>query len=165
MEDRQLKWTYKSIGYEEDYQFRAYDLNKVHLTEDKYVPLHNPATTGLLWSTYAGEYANLNQNNEILINVWNYDTDWTVEVMENGVSLPVTRVYVTDPLHIISYAAQRLNRNAATTGSFVSIPTAHMFKAKASSPTSTVEIKVTDCFGRIFQESMVRPKEIHTQMK
>ncbi|TYR36619.1 metallophosphoesterase [Sphingobacterium phlebotomi] len=165
MEDRQLKWTYKSIGYEEDYQFRAYDLNKVHLTEDKYVPLHNPSTTGVSWNTYAGEYVNLNQNNEILINVWNYDTDWTVEVTENGVSLPITRVHVTDPLHIISYSAQRMNRNAAPTGAFVSIPTAHMFKVQASSPTSTVEIKVTDCFGRIFQESMVRPKEIHTQMK
>ncbi len=165
MENKQLKWTYKSIGYNEDYQFRAYDLNKVHLTEEKYVPLHNPTTTGLSWSTYAGEYLNLNQNNEVLINVWNYDTEWTVEVMENGISLPVTRVHVTDPLHIISYAAQRLNRNAATTGSFVSIPTAHMFKAKASSPTSTLEIKVTDCFGRIFRESMVRPKEMHTLMR
>lgn len=165
MEDKKSKWTYKSIGYNEDYQFRAYDLNKVHLTEEKYLPLHNPSTTGLSWRTYAGEYADLNLNNEVLINVWNYDTEWTVEVMENGVSLPVTRVHVKDPLHIISYAAQRLNRNTATTDSFVSIPTAHMFKAKASSPTSTLEIKVTDCFGRIFQERMIRPKETSYLMK
>ena len=165
IEDKQLKWTYKSIGYTEYYQCRAYAMNRVHLPAEKYVPNHNPNTTGLSWETYAGEYINLNQENEVLINVWNYDTAWTVEVIENGVSLPVTRVHVTDPLHIISYPAQRLNRNAATTGSFVSIPTAHMFKAKAASPTSTLEIKVTDCFGRVFRENMVRPKEIHTLMK
>src|SRR5690606_29672834 len=98
MDGKDLKWTSKSIGYEEDYQFRTYDLNKVHITKEKYAP----AYTGTAWNTYAVEYAQANLNNEVLVNVWNYDTDWTVEVRENGITLPVTRVRARDPLHIIS---------------------------------------------------------------
>lgn len=157
---RALKWTYKSIGYDMDYQFRAYDLNKVHITKDEYAP----AYTGTSWNTYAVEYANPNQNNEVLINVWNYDTDWTVEVTENGVPLSVTRVVVRDPLHIISYSAKRLNDNAVPTADFVTAQSAHLFKVKASSPISTLEIKVTDCFGRVYAERMFRPKELGYHM-
>jgi hypothetical protein len=151
-----LKWTYKSIGHDVDYQFRTYDLNKVHLTKEKYAP----AYTGTAWNTYAAEYANPNQNdNEVLINVWNYDTDWTVEVTENGATLPVTRVYARDPLHIISYSAKRLNQNNVPTADFVTAQSAHLFKVKASSSTSTLQIKVSDSFGRVYTENMVRPKE------
>jgi len=158
---RNLKWTYKSIGYDQDYQFRTYDLNNVHLSKDKYAP----AYTGTAWNTYAAEYANPNQHNEVLINIWNYDTDWTVEVMEEGVPLPVTRVHTRDPLHIISYSARRLNTNDVPTADFVTAPSAHLFKVKASSPISTLEIKVTDCFGRVYTERMVRPKELEYHMK
>jgi len=157
---RELKWTYKSIGHEEDYQFRAYDLNKVHITKDKYAP----AYTGNDWNTYAVEYANPNSNNEVLINVWNYDTDWTVEVTENGNPLSVNRVRTRDPLHIISYSAKRLNQNAVPTADFVTTLSAHLFKVRASSPSSTLVIKVTDCFGRVYQQTMQRPKEMTYQM-
>lgn len=161
MNGNDLKWMYKSIGEDVNYQFRAYDLNQVHLTKEKYAP----AYTGTEWNTYAVEYANANTNNEVLINVWNYDKKWKVEVTENGQALAVTRVRTRDPLHIISYSAQRLNRNAVPTEDFVTSLTAHMFKVKASSPTSTLQIRVTDRFGKVYQESMVRPKALGYQMK
>lgn len=161
MNGSDVKWTYKSIGENEDYQFRAYDLNQVHLTKEKYAPAYN----GTAWNTYAVEYANLNTNNEVLINVWNYDKLWKVEVSEDGQPLKVTRVRTRDPLHIISYSAQRLNRNATPTEDFVTTLTAHMFKVKASSPTSTLLIKVTDRFGKVYQQSMQRPKTFGYLMK
>ena len=161
MQGRELKWAYKAIGESVDYQFRAYDLNQVHLTKEKFAS----AYTGAEWSTYAGEYANPNSANEVLINVWNYDKKWKVEVTENGQPLKVTRVRVKDPLHIVSYSAQRLNRNAVPTEDFVTTLTAHMFKVKASSPTSTLQIRVTDRFGKVYQESMVRPKTFGYLMK
>ncbi|MEC3879719.1 calcineurin-like phosphoesterase family protein [Parapedobacter sp. 10938] len=160
-DNRDLKWTYKSIGYDEDYQFRAYDLNKVHITKDAYAPDY----TGTSWNTYAVEYADQNQRNEVLINVWNYDTDWTVTVTESGSQLPVTRVHVRDPLHIISYAAKRLDTNAVPTADFVTAKSSHLFKVQASSPTSTLEITVTDGFGRVYTEQMVRPKELEYLMR
>ncbi len=155
-----LKWTYKGIGHDTDYQFRAYDLNKVHLTKEEFAPSY----TGSAWNTYAVEYANANSNNEVLINVWNYDKNWQIEVTEGGTPLTVTRVSVRDPLHIVSYSAQRLNVNAVPTADFVTTKSAHMFKVKASSPTSTLEIKVTDRFGRLYRETMVRPKVFGYQM-
>lgn len=167
---RDLRWTYKSIGQEEDYQFRAYDLNKVHITQAEHAPSHNPnhnnyANIANPWNDYILDYRNPNLNNQVLINVWNYDTQWTVEVTENGTPLTVTRVRVRDPLHIISYNAKRLNQNAVPTADFMTTLSAHLFRVTASSPTSTLVIKVTDCFGRVYTESMVRPKELGYKMK
>ena len=48
---------------------------------------------------------------------------------------------------------------AVPTSSFVTDPTTHLFKAVASSPTSTLEIKVTDVYGNVYTETMQRPKE------
>lgn len=159
-----VKWSFKAIGEPVDYQFRAYDLNQVHLTKEKYAPKFVP-TADLKWETYAAEYANANSNNEVLINVWNYDLKWKVEVTENGIPLTVTRVRMRDPLHIVSYSAQRLDRNSEPTPDFVTTLTSHMFKVKASSPTSTLVIKVTDRFGKVYQETMVRPKTFGYLMK
>ena len=156
-----VKWHYKSIGYDKNYQFRAYDLNKVHLTKEKYAPNY----TGDKWNTYAAGFTSPNNNNEVLINVWDYAHDWTVEVKENGQVLPVTRVRTRDPLHIISYNALRLNVNSDPTPAFASALTAHMFKVKASSPTSTLVITVTDGFGNVYTETMERPKEFGYLMK
>ena len=154
-----MEWYYKSIGYEKDYQFRAVDLNSVHITAEKYAP----ESTNAELAKYAGVYAIPSNKNEVLINVWGYDTQWKIEVKENGVNLDVNRVDEKDPLHIISYDAQRLNAKATVT--FPAVKTAHLFKVKASSATSTLDIKVTDRFGNIYTESMERPKEFSFSMK
>jgi len=154
IENRDLKWYYKSINYDKNYQFRAYDLNEVHITQAK----HAPKSTTSEVNKYAAEYANKNSNNEILINVWGHDSKWKVEVFEGGQPLLITRVSVLDPLHIISYETQRLNVNAVPTADFVTSKTAHMFKAKASNATNPLEIKVTDRFGNVYTETMTRPK-------
>ena len=103
--------------------------------------------------------------NDVLINVWGYDPSWTVEVTEGGTSLAVERVSVKDPLHIISYEAKRLNAGAVPTSSFITGNTAHMFRVRASSATSTLEIKVTDRFGNIYTETMTRPKAFTWSMQ
>ncbi|MFD1629918.1 calcineurin-like phosphoesterase C-terminal domain-containing protein [Pseudopedobacter beijingensis] len=157
---RDYQWNYKSIGYKEDYQFRAYDLNKVHITAAKFAP----KSTDALLKPYAGEYANLNTNNEILVNVWGYDKRWKVELFENNLPLTVARVEALDPLHIVSYEALRLNASAEPTADFVSGKTAHLFKAKASNATNPILIKVTDRFGNIYSETMKRPKDFILDM-
>ncbi len=156
------EWLYKSIGYEENYQFRAYDMNQVHITAANYAP----KSTDALLATYAGTYATKNTGNEILVNVWGYDKRWKVELFENGTTpLAVTRVKVKDPLHIISYEAMRLNAGATPTADFVTTTSAHIFKATALSATSSVLIKVTDRFGHVYTETMIRPKALTVSMK
>ncbi|WP_423128386.1 calcineurin-like phosphoesterase C-terminal domain-containing protein [Gaoshiqia sp. Z1-71] len=159
--DRDMKWYYKSIGYEKNYQFRSYDLNTVYITAATYAP----NSTDAALAPYAGVYASPNSNNEVLINVWGYDSQWKVEVKEGANPLTVTRVSALDPLHIISYEAKRLNVGAVPTDSFVTGATAHMFKVTASSPNSTLEIKVTDRFGNVYTETMTRPKPFTYLMK
>ncbi|MEZ5011594.1 MAG: calcineurin-like phosphoesterase C-terminal domain-containing protein [Bacteroidales bacterium] len=152
----EVQWYYKGSGKPADYQFRSYDLNECHITAAEYAP----NSTDEALAPYAGTYANSNTGNEVLINVWGYDPEWTVEVSEGGIPLEVNRVTAKDPLHIISYEAMRLNAGAIPTSSFVTGNTSHMFKVVASAPNTTLEIKVTDRFGNIYTESMSRPKQL-----
>ena len=161
MQGKDIKWKYKGIGYDEDYQFRAYDLNQCHITTEAFAP--NAAESDL--RHYAGEYADESNSNEVLINVWGFDEKWKVEVTENGAPLSVKRVDVKDPLHIISYEALRLEKGAEPTSGFVTSKTSHMFKVKASNATNPLDIKVTDRFGRTYTERMERPKALAISMQ
>jgi hypothetical protein len=100
----------------------------------------------------------------VLINVWGFSSGWTIEVRESGSVLPVTRVSALDPLHIISYEAERLNAGAEPTDSFITDPTAHLFKVVATSATTTLDIKVTDADGNVYTETMLRPKAFTWQI-
>ena len=150
----EVRWYYKSIGKDRNYQFRSYDLNQVLISAANFAP----NSTDALLAPYAGVYASPNLSNEVLINVWGYDSGWNIEVKEGSTILNVKRVYAMDPLHIISYEAKRLNAGAAPTSSFVTCNTAHLFRVTASGPASTLNIKVTDRFGNIYTETMSRPK-------
>jgi hypothetical protein len=157
---KNIEWIYKSIGYDEDYQFRTYDLNTIHITAADFAP--NSSDNKL--ANYAGPYAQKNINNEALINIWGYESQWQIEVTENNNNLNATRINEKDPLHIISYDALRLNAGATPTSAFATNKTPHLFKVTASSPDTTLEIKVTDRFGNVYTESMVRPKEFSLSM-
>ncbi len=157
---RDMQWYYKSVGYKKDYQFRTYDLNKVRITAAEFAP--NSTDSAL--EEYVGSYGQNNINNEVLINIWNYDNKWKIEVTENGEKLEVRRVKDLDPLHIISYEAFRLNAGKSLTGSFVTSKTSHLFKVVASAPDTSLDIKVTDRFGNVYYEKMVRPKAFNLSM-
>ncbi|OFX33182.1 MAG: metallophosphoesterase [Bacteroidetes bacterium GWA2_42_15] len=162
MSGTDARWYYKSVGYAKNYQFRSYDLNKVQITAAKYAP----NSTDAALANAVGAYANANNNNEVLINVWGYDPKWKVEVEEAGKALTVNRISTMDPLHIISYNAKRINAGVkAEDLTFPTGNTAHMFKATASNSTSTLNIKVTDRFGNVYTETMTRPKDFTWSMK
>ena len=152
-----FKWQYKATGKGTDYQFRAYDRNKIHITKDAYCPKYTGTDfKPSIWGTASSA-------NEVYINVWNWDPKWTVEVTENGKSLPVSQLVSgeLDPLHYIAYTAKRFNSNATAT--FKTEKNYHMFKATASSASSTLDIKVTDRFGNVYTETMPRPKAFTTE--
>lgn len=157
---KNLKWFYKSIGCDEAYQFRACDLNEVQITAARYAP----HSSDVILSEFAGEYARENKNNEVLINIWGYDSKWSVQVTEGGVPLPVVRVATRDPLHIISYEAKRLDNRAPVGSTVASCLTTHLFKVRATAPDTPLEIRVTDRYGRQFKETMTRPKAFGCEM-
>lgn len=147
-----FKWYYKSTGYPKEYQFRSYDMNEVRktVTADAGKSSTGYADNKSKWNAYVSEMASYAEN-EVLLNVWNYDPSWTISVTENGEPLAVTRIWGNDPLHICAKSMKRLS-------SFVSDPYNHLFKVRASSATSTLEIKVTDRFSNVSSETMTRPK-------
>ncbi len=138
---------FKGIMRGRDCQFRSYDLNET------YIPTSVVANAG----DY-GNYSVKQSSNRILINVWDYDEDWKVEVTENGVPLVVTRETLYDPLFILAYVGERYGSKYSSV-SFAPFQTNHMFTATSFSATSTLEIKVTDDEGRVYTETMTRPKK------
>ncbi|MCH4250637.1 MAG: calcineurin-like phosphoesterase C-terminal domain-containing protein, partial [Prevotella sp.] len=130
------------------------------ITAEKYAP--SADTTSV--KKYAGVYAEKRNDNEVLINVWNFDPAWKVTVEENGRNLPVRRVRTKDPLHLISYEMLRLNHGKVPTKDFVTSFNSHSFLVKASSPASTLFIRVTDRFGNVYTQEMKRPKPLSCSM-
>ena len=151
----QFKWQFKGTGRPVTHQFRSYDRNQIALTTATYAPGAN-SSSATEFAKYIKDWSATSTANYVYINVWNYDPQWKVEVTEAGRSLSVSRVTVKDPLHIISYTAKRANSNGSM--SFPTSDNNHTFRVQASSPTSTLEIKVTDRFGNVYTESMTRPK-------
>lgn len=151
---------FKAIGRSEDYQFRAYDRNTILLTAaNTGVPQEREGT---LNSEDKGGYYKSNKNNEILVNVWDWDPSWKVEMLEDGKSLSVSQIKNSyDPAFLMSYTIPRLKENNSATWHLSS--TNHFFKAVASSATSTVEIKVTDDEGRTYTQTMTRPFEFKVE--
>lgn len=139
-----IKWRYKGTECPEDLQFRTYDRNMICLD---FLPS-------------AGDYAVKSTSNEVLINVWDYDPSWNISVTENGKPLEVKRLSnAYDPLYLAVYEAYEYRHGY--TISYPSSKTDHIFSVTASTPVSTLDITVTDRFGRIYSETMKRPKAFY----
>ena len=151
----EFNWQYKATGKPITHQFRTFDRNEIHITAEKYVPSASE-TFAADFLKMVGDYSKASTANEVLINVWDYDTSWKVEVTENGTPLEVKKVTMKDPLHMIAYPAKRWNANKEPT--FETGNTTHFFKVTASAPNTTLSIKVTDRFGNVYTEEMTRPK-------
>jgi hypothetical protein len=147
-----FKWQFKGTGRDISHQFRTYDRNCITMTAANFVPSGKSNSDKAKFEEAAGDWVKSNTENYVYINVWNYDPEWTIEVKEGDKSLAVERVSVKDPLHLIAYNGQ------SPTGGFGTSVTKHMFRVKASSANSTLEIKVTDRFKNVYTESMKRPK-------
>lgn len=165
VEGDKFSWKFKATGYDESYQFRTYDANNIHLTAAKYTP-NASADNAKKFEDYADnngyDWTKESKDNLVFLNIWNWDPSWKIEVTENGIVLESSKVIVSDPLHLIAYTAKRLNKNSHPT--FATDYTRHMFKVQASSPNSTLEIKVTDRFGNQYKETMERPKQFSTDI-
>ena len=158
MNGTDVKWRMKPTGKESSHMFRSYDRNEIVLSGANFTPAAD-ASKVTAFEKSASHWVKPSSDNYVYINVFDYDPSWTVEVTENGKKLSYEVIKVKDPLHLAAYEAKRYNANANPTSSFLaSTVNSHMFRVKASSPTSTIEIKVTDRFGNSSSESMKRPK-------
>lgn len=154
----QMDSYFKAVGRSDNYQFRAYDRNKINIDLSMVPSASQTALTKELAITVPyGNYSGGSSSNEIIINVWDWNKNWKVEVTENGKALTVTQKTLMDPSFFLAYTLPHLNAGN-TSVSWHPNPTNHMFTAKASSATSTLVIKVTDDEGRVYTETMTRPR-------
>ena len=160
-----MEWMYKATGWTEDYQFRSYDLNNVHfsLADVPQMPAGVPASVKKEYMKYVDAYPG-NQDNEVLINVWNWNPRWTLKVTdENGNTLTPEEVWAYDPLHVAAMSVKRFNSSTLTsTPSFITENFPHFFKVKAADADVDLTITVCDEFGHQWTENMQRPKAFST---
>ena len=156
---------YKSTGWPEEYQFRSYDLNNVHfsMADVPLMPSDISASVKNAYMQYVNAYPQ-NNDNEVLINIWNWNSDWTLSVVdENRKTLPYTEVWAYDPLHIAALSVKRFNNaGLKSTPSFITDKFTHFFKVKADDADTDLVITVKDEFENEWTENMQRPKAFST---
>lgn len=156
---------YKSTGWPEEYQFRSYDLNNVHfsMADVPLMPSDISASVKNAYMQYVNAYPQ-NNDNEVLINIWNWNSDWTLSVVdENRKTLPYTEVWAYDPLHIAALSVKRFNNaGLKSTPSFITDKFTHFFEVKADDADTDLVITVKDEFGNEWTENMQRPKAFST---
>ncbi len=162
---KELKTYYKCIGFDNGYQFRCYDLNNCHITASRFAPSYkNPADIDTwLANGYGFDSSDYNSDgtpkipNRVLINVFAYDTNWKVEVLEDGKPLEVSRISGYDPFSMISDGCLRFEKTGHN-NSGNPTQNSHLFLVTAKYATSPLSIKVTDQYGSVYTQVMERPK-------
>jgi len=118
-------WYYKSVNFDSNYQMRLY----------------SPYSYG-------------DSEGYVIANVWNADNDWKIELFENGVKTgDMVNYYDFDPA-TYSYLSQRAVPFYYENGnpSPWYFKTNHLFRMKPTLFNSTVEVHVTDRFGKVYKE-------------
>lgn len=157
---KDFKWIYKGTGLDENIQFRTYDLNNVKFTQDDIPGISGDAVAS--WQRYCDAYKGA-PDNKVLINLWNYDPEWTVTVTtETGQTLEAKPVMAYDPLHIEAMSKKRFQSTKTSAPNFITQNWCHFFEVTAPDADTDLTITVKDRFGRTFTEKMARPKAFNT---
>lgn len=127
-------WYYKGVGIDRNRLFSLYDVNDSNVIPKEYYSYMGAVSADM-----------------VIINVWNGGYDWTVEATENGTPLSVTRQPMRDAR--LTYW-EKVAYPKVTPFSHFGV--SHMYNVKCSVPNSKIKIKVTDPFGRVAVDSLVR---------
>ena len=165
MDGRNMEWYFSSLDEGSDKQFRTFDMNTVrkYFNEDPEVRVfydHYPPKARFdLRKT---------KDNRVDINVYAWETTWKISVkeVETGKMLDVKESPSENPLAILSYYIPKTVWARSFRSKYKSRSrNPHMFHTVASAPDTTLEITVTDGFGREYKETMIRPKEFSKTMR
>ncbi len=165
IDDKGLQWYFVSNDDGASRQFRVFDMNEVR----RYYRENGEMRSFIKHNPKRPDYGTLDDN-WIYVNVWAWETGWTIEILENGEPLEVVEKASENPQFTLSYALPRAswddNGNVRWREKYnVSQKQPHFFRAQASAPDSTVEVRVTDLFGRVWTETVERPKAFSKRMR
>ena len=120
----EINWFYKSTGKDPNHQMRIYPKG-----------------------------SNPDRPNDIIANVWNWDTKWKVEWYENGAKQgPMNQFTGFDPLAVQQQLGDKL---PVKQEGIEPVLTDHLFAAQPSANACEIKVEVTDRKGRVFTETLV----------
>lgn len=154
-----LQWTFKPI-HEGETQMRLYDMNTVKQFYNDNV------TIRAILDEYPSrvDYSKI-ANNELMVNVFSYDPDWRVTICEGDSILPCERVYTEDPFHTLAYDVPQYRVSGYYSTYYTTIMSTRLFKAKASTGTKPVTVRVVDSFGNASLRAIERPHAYNLNME
>ena len=156
---KDMKWIYKCTGMDEDFQFRAYDLNKIKFSLDDVPLLKNQSMINRFNKIIAAYNGSQIGKNEVLINVWGMNSRWKVEVKtKDGQVLDGKFVSAYDPIQILANTVKRFNDNVTSAPMGAAQERDHFYKVVAPDADTDLIITVKDEFGHSWTETMERPK-------
>ena len=123
-----LSWVHKAMGH-------SIDDSQFHLVELNNVPEDQRGTT---------------DPDCVLVNVYNWDDAWSLQVLESGVPLTPHQVYMNDPVYKMVFPSH-------IGGQTIPARTDHLFMVQTSGPDTELEIIVTDRFGNRYTKTIQRP--------
>lgn len=146
-----LQWTFMPI-HEGDTQMRLYDMNTVKQF------YNSNSTMNAIMNKYPSrvDYGAVDDN-ELMVNVFSYDPDWQVTICEGDSILQCERVDTEDPFHTLAYDVPQYRTNGYYSTYYTTTLSTHIFKAKASTATKPVTVRVVDTFGNAYLRSIGRP--------
>lgn len=148
-----LKHRYQAAGMPEDYVFRAYDMGEVKKVLTMEAADNEPA-----FKTYVNEFARFDDN-DLLLNIWYWDSDWKVSVTADGQPLTMVREYTYDPLLTraltLNYFARHTNLSSST---IKPSKWPHFFRFRMPAGPAEICVKVTDRNGAVSTETFRHPK-------
>lgn len=160
VDGQKVEWYWTSIDDGSNKQFRVFDGNEVR----KYYQTNQEVRVLLSHYDNIFDFSSL-KDNEVLIHVWAWDPTWKVEAFENGKALPVRREITENPQHTLAYVIPKTSWKQHWPKRNGQEKTDHIFSVTASAPNTPIEIRVTDHFGKVYTDTVQRPKEFSLQMK
>lgn len=120
-----IEWYYKGVSHDRNHQLRAYPVGYDKKNPDK-----------------------------VVANVWNYDEQWRVEWLENGVLKgEMTRYTGRDP-YVVDLIGDRRHLRYSWINAEEND---HMFSCLPENPDANITIRVTDRFGNVYEEPTINP--------
>lgn len=161
VDGQKIEWYYTSADCGAEKQFRTFDMNTVR----DYYRTNGEMRVFLENNPKRTDFATVEEN-RVAIHIWDWAPDWKVSVKENGRELKVVHEPMENPQYTVAYCIPKtVWRRNLKKNVYTAEPTPHMFHITASAPDTTLEITVTDSFGRTYTEKMVRPKAFSKNMQ
>lgn len=134
-----------------DAQFRVIDVNEAKRTYEE-----NTTIQALLKETPAHTDYRTLPDNSLLINVFNFDNQWDIQVFEGDKPISCTRQWLDDISSIV-YSEVFYYKGPGQNVDFKTINSSHIFLAQAETADKPVTIRVADRWGDVHTCTVERP--------